>query len=57
MGTSVLMIEKHYSHLQVIQAIEQLRGTNTRKLIAVETKDHENYQSAKRSKKNELVAA
>ena len=51
------MIEKHYSHLQVIQAIEQLRGTNTRKLIAVETKDHENYQSAKRSKKNELVAA
>jgi hypothetical protein len=33
MGTSVLMIERHYSHLQVIQAIEQLRGTNTRKLI------------------------
>lgn len=57
MGTSVLMIEKHYSHLQVIQAIEQLRGTNTRKLIAVETKDHENYQSTKRSKKNELLAA
>jgi nitrate reductase alpha subunit len=29
MGTSVLMIERHYSHLQVIQAIEQLRGANT----------------------------
>lgn len=57
MGTSVLMIEKHYSHLQVIQAIEQLRGTNTRKLISAETKDHENYKSAKRSKKNDLLAA
>jgi integrase len=33
MGTSVLMIEKHYSHLKVVQAIEQLRGEETRKLI------------------------
>ena len=33
MGTSVLMIEKHYSHLKVIQAIEQLRGEETRRLI------------------------
>jgi hypothetical protein len=36
MGTSVLMIERHYSHLQVIQAIKQLRGANTRKLIEAE---------------------
>jgi integrase len=34
MGTSVLMIEKHYSHLKVVQAIEQLRGYETRRLIA-----------------------
>jgi len=33
MGTSVLMIEKHYSHLKVIQAIEQLRGSETQRLI------------------------
>lgn len=33
MGTSVLMIEKHYSHLNVIQAIEQLRGEKTRGLL------------------------
>lgn len=34
MGTSVLMIEKHYSHLKVIQAISQLRGAESRQLIA-----------------------
>jgi hypothetical protein len=33
MGTSVPMIEKHYSHLKVVQAIEQLRGEETRRLI------------------------
>jgi len=33
MGTSVLMIERHYSHLTVVQAMEQLRGSETRKLI------------------------
>jgi integrase len=34
MGTSVIMIERHYSHLKVVQAIEQLRGEETNKLIA-----------------------
>ena len=34
MGTSVSMIEKHYSHLKVVQAIEQLRNYETRRLIA-----------------------
>jgi integrase len=53
MGTSVLMIEKHYSHLQVIQAIEQLRGTNTRKLIESGSKVSDDYQSKKLAKKNE----
>ncbi len=33
MGTSVLMIEKHYSHLSVIKAIDQLRGQKTRDLL------------------------
>jgi integrase len=34
MGTSVLMIERHYSHLNVLNAIEQLRGNESRRLIA-----------------------
>lgn len=33
MGTSVVMIEKHYSHLNVIKAIDQLRGTETKQLL------------------------
>jgi integrase len=33
MGTSVGMIERHYSHLKVTQAIEQLRGEKTRVLL------------------------
>ncbi len=33
MGTSVLMIERHYSHLKVVQAINQLRGSETTQLI------------------------
>lgn len=34
MGTSVVMIEKHYSHLDNVKAIEQLRNYETRRLIA-----------------------
>lgn len=33
MGTSVGMIEKHYSHLDAVKAVEQLRNYETRKLI------------------------
>ncbi|MFT7227983.1 MAG: integrase [Methylophilaceae bacterium] len=33
MGTSIVMIEKHYSHLDVEKAIEQLRGEKSRDLI------------------------
>jgi integrase len=33
MGTSVVMIEKHYSHLDAVKAIEQLSGLATRKLM------------------------
>jgi integrase len=33
MGTSVLMIEKHYDHLIISDAIDQLRGTETERLL------------------------
>ncbi len=33
MGTSVTMIEKHYSHLDAVKAVDQLRSEETRKLI------------------------
>jgi hypothetical protein len=45
MGTSVLMIEKHYSHLKVVQAIDQLRGEETKRLLASGSIVDENYQS------------
>ena len=51
MGTSVLMIERHYSHLQVIQAIDQLRGANTRKVMEADSSVSDSYQSKKRAKK------
>ena len=35
MGTSVGMIERHYSHLDAVKAIEQLRGYETRRLMKV----------------------
>jgi len=57
MGTSVLMIERHYSHLQVIQAIEQLRGANTRKLIEADGKAADNYPSKKRAERERHVAS
>ena len=59
MGTSVLMIERHYSHLQVIQAIEQLRGAETRRLIEADAKVSASYQSKKRGRQagQKLLAA
>lgn len=33
MGTSVGMIEDHYSHLNVLRAIDQLRGAESRKMM------------------------
>jgi integrase len=49
MGTSVLMIEKHYSHLKVIQAINQLRGSESRQLINAGGVIDEMYISKKSS--------
>ncbi len=52
MGTSVLMIEKHYSHLKVFEAIEQLRGNETRKKITSTSTVEEIYQSSIEKKKS-----
>ena len=51
MGTSVLMIEKHYSHLKVVQAIDQLRGEETRRLIDAGGVVDETYTSQRKLKK------
>jgi integrase len=50
MGTSVLMIEKHYSHLKAVQAIEQLRGEETRKLIEAGGVISEMYKAKPKTK-------
>ncbi|MBA5608275.1 tyrosine-type recombinase/integrase [Duganella sp. FT3S] len=50
MGTSVTMIEKHYSHLKVKHAIEQLRGEETTRLLGAGSIADENYQSKKATK-------
>lgn len=47
MGTSVLMIEKHYSHLAVVKAIDQLRGNESRQLIDAGGVIDEIYKSKK----------
>ena len=47
MGTSVAMIEKHYSKLKVIQAIDQLRGEESRQLINAGGVIDEMYESNK----------
>lgn len=49
MGTSVQMIEKHYSHLKVIQAIDQLRGEETRQLLSAGGVINEIYNSNKKA--------
>jgi integrase len=39
MGTSTTMIEKHYSHLDAVKAVNQLRGDESRQLIDMELDD------------------
>ena len=39
MGTSVKMIEKHYSHLNIKEAAHQLRGKESRALLATQSVD------------------
>lgn len=55
MGTSVLMIEKHYSHLKVVQAIKQLRGNESRQLINAGGVVDSMYESKKHRKPQSSV--
>jgi hypothetical protein len=50
MGTSVLMIERHYSDLEPVKAIDQLRGEKTRRLIDAGTVVDGAYVSNKKLK-------
>ena len=55
MGTSILMLEKHYSHLKVVQAIEQLRGEESRQLINAGGEIDAMYMSNKAPKAKKAV--
>lgn len=44
MGTSVGMIERHYSHLDAVKATEQLRNYETRRLIAAGSVIEDTYK-------------
>ncbi len=44
------MIERHYSDLEPVKAIDQLRGEETRRLIDAGTVVDEGYQSNKIAK-------
>jgi len=50
MGTSVLMIEKHYSHLDVVTAITQLGGRQTKKVLDANSTVSDKYKSTKATK-------
>ena len=43
MGTSVKMIEKHYSHLDAVKAIDQLRGEDSLSLLQDHSLINERY--------------
>jgi hypothetical protein len=43
MGTSVAMIEKHYGHLKVKEALPQLKGDTTRKLLNKKARTNPTY--------------
>ena len=43
MGTSVAMIEKHYGHLKVKEALPQLKGDTTRELLNKKTRSNPTY--------------
>lgn len=56
MGTSVGMIEQHYSHLDAVKAVHQLRGEQSRQLIeaagAIDEKYNWNEENSKSHKKS-----
>jgi hypothetical protein len=52
MGTSVKMIEQHYSHLDAVKAIDQLRGEDSLSLLQDNSQINENYKPEKLEGKN-----
>lgn len=55
MGTSIAMLEKHYSHLDAVKAIHQLRGEESRELIKADLvvdKKYEYREVPKKKKKS-----
>lgn len=50
MGTSVLMIERHYSHLDAVAAIAQLGGRKTQMAIASSHAIKDDYKSVREKK-------
>jgi len=58
MGTSVAMIEQHYSHLDAVKAMAQLRGEESRQLLdlALDEEDKKRYayidENRSKTKKN-----
>ena len=55
MGTSTTMIEQHYSHLDAVKAVHQLRGDESRQLIDMELDDDDkkrySYKVVEKAKK------
>ena len=55
MGTSVAMIEQHYSHLDAVKAMAQLGGDESRQLLDLELdaedKKRYAYTATKKTKK------
>ncbi len=52
MGTSVGMIEKHYSHLDAVKAVHQLRGEESRHLMAnTDIEERYEFQGTKKRRK------
>jgi integrase len=50
MGTSVGMIEQHYSHLDAVKAVHQLRGEESRQLIEATSEVDELYRYVQQDK-------
>lgn len=50
MGTSIKMLEQHYSHLDAVKAIDQLRGEESRKLLEDSSKINDRYSYSSANK-------
>lgn len=54
MGTSIAMIEKHYSHLDVVKAVHQLQGSESRFLIEAVGAIDQRYTYEERDKSRNI---